>query len=91
MRAYKRSGYIRTLIIGVPFGIYALFIGVSKFQNIINDVNSFNTISGMILVHGTKEYYDQNIDVHRKVYFFRIDSIGDFCTELGKHRKYLNP
>ncbi|MCB2195013.1 MAG: hypothetical protein KQH79_04095 [Bacteroidetes bacterium] len=90
MNTFKKSGYLRALFIGLPFGIYALYVGLSDFKDIPQKTDNLVKVSGIIVSHGTKEYYDSAVDVHREVYYFELDNGLEYYSELEKHKEFLN-
>jgi hypothetical protein len=89
MSIFKKTGYLRALFVGLPFGVVSLFGGIVQFNNIPESVENLELQTGNIIDYGMTEYYDKGVDVHRDVYFFEIDSLGEFYSDLNDHTELL--
>jgi hypothetical protein len=84
----KKYSYLRALIIGVPFGVVCIIVGLKQFINIPESVSKLNKDKGEIISFGMKSIYDKNAETNFNVFYIDIGG-KEYYTELGKNINLL--
>ena len=85
---FKKSGYLRVLFVGLPFGIGSLIVGLPMFKSIPNSSNELILHEGRVVDFGETKYYSEDIDFEHETFFIRISS-NKFYTDRRKEREII--
>ena len=85
MNIFKKSGYLRVLFVGLPFGIGALIVGIPLFEEIPKNPDELELHSGVLNSFGETTYYDEGIDLDRTLFYVEINS-KMYYTDRRKER-----
>ncbi|MFA8435135.1 MAG: hypothetical protein ACEPOZ_11515 [Marinifilaceae bacterium] len=88
MSVIKKYGYIRAIIVGIPFGIACLIVGVGQFKDIPKSINELDKSEGIIESFGIKDIYDAEIETDLNVFFIKLKN-DEYYTELGRNIEIL--
>ena len=84
MSHIKRYSYIRAILIGIPFGIVCVIVGVQKFFEIPKDIFELSCEEVTVSSYGMKTIYDNGADSNFNVFYIKTDD-KEYYTELGKN------
>ena len=88
MSIFKKTGYLRVLFVGLPFGIGALIVGIPMFNKIPETPNDLEVHNGVLSSFGDTTYYSEAVDLEREVYFIKVDN-KVFYTDRDKEREVI--
>ncbi len=88
MNIFKKTGYLRVLFVGLPFGIGALIVGIPMFNKIPERPNDLEVHNGVLSLFGDTIYYSEAVDLEREVYFIKVDN-KVFYTDRRKEREVI--
>jgi hypothetical protein len=89
MALIRKYSYLRALVIGVPFGIACIIVGLKQFINIPDSVAKFCLYQGEITYYGMKSIYDRDAEANFNVFYIEIED-KLYYTELGSNIDVLN-
>ena len=88
MNIFKKTGYLRVLFVGLPFGIGALIVGIPMFNEIPKTSNDLEKHVGVLRSFGDTIYYDEGIDLESKLFYVRL-SENAYYTDRRKEREII--
>lgn len=88
MSIFKKTGYLRVLFAGLPFGIGALIVGLPMFNDIPETPSELEIHKGLLDSFGDKVYYDKDIDIDRNLYHIKFND-STYYTDRRKERKII--
>ncbi|MFA9371014.1 MAG: hypothetical protein ACERIH_04840 [Labilibaculum antarcticum] len=88
MSIFKKSGYLRALFVGLPFGIASLIGGVHMFKEIPDTTKGLELHSGVLNSFGETTYYDEGIDLEMNLFYVKIDA-DSFYADRRKEREVI--
>ena len=88
MNIFKKSGYLRALFVGLPFGIASLVGGISMFEDIPATSIDLELHKGNLIDYGDTVYYSKAVDLVRNVFFVKIKN-DNFYTDRNKEREVI--
>ncbi len=77
------------LIVGIPFGLVCLIVGVSQFFKIPSSINELVINTGYITNIGEKTIYDEKADSLFEVVFIETDNKNEYYSLLKKHKSQI--
>ncbi len=77
-----KSGYLKVLFVGLPFGLGCLIVGINNFINIPRTTEQLKSINGEITSFGMKDIYDKGADSVFEVFFIVINN-REYYADLG--------
>ncbi|WP_461633071.1 hypothetical protein [Labilibaculum euxinus] len=90
MNIFKKSGYLRALFVGLPFGIGSLIVGIPLFEEIPKIPDELELHSGVLNSFGETTYYDEGIDLEMNLFYVKIDT-DSYYAGRRKERELLEP
>ncbi len=88
MSIFKKTGYIRVLTLGLPFGIGCLIVGIPLFKEIPNNDKELIMHEGFLSSFGETDYYSKKADNERNVFCIKIGD-STFYTDRRKEREII--
>lgn len=88
MSIFKKSGYLRVLFVGLPFGVASLIGGVQMFNDIPEAPNELEMNKGVLSSFGVTTYYDAGIDLKRELFFVKLND-NEYYTDRRKEREVI--
>ncbi len=88
MSIFKKTGYLRVLFFGLPFGIGALIIGIPMFNKIPETPNELEVHNGVLSSFGDTTYYDTGIDLEFETFCIRVND-NNYYTDRRKERELI--
>ncbi|MGM0582971.1 MAG: hypothetical protein ACQETL_20005 [Bacteroidota bacterium] len=88
MSIFKKTGYLRVLFVGLPFGIGALIVGIPMFKEIPKIPNDLEFHKGVLSSFGDTTYYDKEIDLEFETFYIRLNS-NTYFTDRRKEREVI--
>lgn len=88
MNIFKKSGYLRVLFVGLPFGVASLIGGMQMFNEIPDAPEELEMHTGTLTSFGDTTYYDAGIDLDRGLFFVRFNS-NAYYTDRRKERELI--
>lgn len=88
MSIFRKSGYLRVLFVGLPFGIGALIVGIPMFNEIPETPNDLEVHKGLLSSFGDTTYYSQAVDLERSLFYVKFDDKA-YYTDSRKEREIV--
>lgn len=89
MGLIKKYSYLRTLFVGIPFGIASLVVGINQFKNTPSSTSELENIKSKVQSFGIKSIYDKNAETNFQVFYIKLDNYDEFYTAIGKQKTLL--
>ncbi|ASB50178.1 hypothetical protein [Alkalitalea saponilacus] len=72
MSIFKKSGYLRVLFIGLPFGVASLLGGIQIVNDIPDTPKDLKLHEGKLVSYGDAVYYSKAVDLERSVFYLKV-------------------
>ncbi len=82
-----KSGYLKVLFVGLPFGLGCLITGINKFIEIPNNIDGLVLVEGEVSKYGLRRI--KSDDSNYEVFYIEVKQKGWYYTELKKRKKIL--
>ncbi len=83
-----KSGYLKVLFVGLPFGLGCLITGIKDFIELPKSINYLVLEEGDIQTYGVKTIYDSGAKTDFKVFYIKI-SESEYYAALKSQKEVL--
>ncbi|MDM8161516.1 hypothetical protein QUH73_16970 [Labilibaculum sp. K2S] len=88
MNIFKKSGYLRVLFVGLPFGVASLIGGTTMFNEIPETPKELILYEGVLTSFGETTYYEVELDLERTLFYVKINS-EMYYADRRKERRIM--